>query len=45
VPLAYGERTWWRRPWVTGLWANAVARSTFAEAVVDADARSSRTRG
>ena len=24
----------WRRPWVTGMWANAVAMSTFADAVV-----------
>ena len=24
----------WRRPWVTGMWANAIAISTFAEAVV-----------
>ena len=24
----------WRRPWVTGMWANALTRSTFAAAVV-----------
>jgi ABC-type transport system substrate-binding protein len=34
VPLAYGERQLWRRPWVTGMWVNALARSTFAETVV-----------
>ena len=34
VPLAYGDRLLWRRPWVTGMWANAIARSTFADAVV-----------
>lgn len=34
VPLAYSDRNLWRRPWVTGLWANAIAMSTFAEAVV-----------
>jgi ABC-type transport system substrate-binding protein len=34
VPLAYGESSLWRRPWVTGMWANALARSTFAHAVV-----------
>jgi ABC-type transport system substrate-binding protein/class 3 adenylate cyclase len=34
VPLAYGDRLLWRRPWLTGMWANAMARSTFAEAVV-----------
>ncbi|MEP6978089.1 MAG: ABC transporter substrate-binding protein [Thermoleophilia bacterium] len=34
VPLAYHDRLLYRRPWVTGMWANAIARSTFAEAVV-----------
>jgi ABC-type transport system substrate-binding protein/class 3 adenylate cyclase len=34
VPLTYDDCRLWRRPWVTGLWANGVARSTFAEAVV-----------
>ena len=34
VPLAYGDRQLWRRPWVTGMWVNAIARSTFADAVV-----------
>ena len=34
VPLAYGHRQLWRRPWVTGMWMNAVAMSTFADAVV-----------
>jgi len=34
VPLAYNDRRLWRRPWVTGMWANAISRSTFAEAVV-----------
>ena len=34
VPLAYYDCLLWRRPWVTGMWANALARSTFAEAVV-----------
>jgi ABC-type transport system substrate-binding protein/class 3 adenylate cyclase len=35
VPLAYNDRKLWRRPWVTGLWLNAIAIPTFAEAVVD----------
>ncbi|MGI9110817.1 MAG: ABC transporter substrate-binding protein [Gaiellaceae bacterium] len=34
VPLAYSDRLVWRRPWVTGMWANAIARSTFADALV-----------
>jgi ABC-type transport system substrate-binding protein/class 3 adenylate cyclase len=34
VPLAYDDRKLWRRPWVTGMWSNAVAMSTFADAVV-----------
>ena len=34
VPLAYTDRMLWRRPWLTGMWANAIARSSFAEAVV-----------
>ncbi|HEX9416503.1 MAG TPA: ABC transporter substrate-binding protein [Gaiellaceae bacterium] len=34
VPLAYYDSLLWRRPWVTGMWANAIARSTFAEAIV-----------
>lgn len=34
VPLAYSDRKLWRRPWVTGIWANAIAKATFAEAVV-----------
>ncbi len=34
VPLKYGDRRVCRRPWLTGMWANAVAMSTFAEAVV-----------
>ncbi|MBA3366143.1 MAG: hypothetical protein H0U03_10235, partial [Actinobacteria bacterium] len=34
VPLAYADCQLWLRPWVTGMWANAIARSTFAEAVV-----------
>jgi ABC-type transport system substrate-binding protein/class 3 adenylate cyclase len=34
VPIAYGDRLLWRRPWVTGMWANAIAMSTFADAVV-----------
>ena len=45
VPLAYADRLLWRRPWVTGMWANAIARSTFAEAVVRPDLRSARRRG
>jgi ABC-type transport system substrate-binding protein/class 3 adenylate cyclase len=45
VPLAYADRVLWRRPWVTGMWANAVAMSTFAEAVVRPDLRSARRRG
>jgi ABC-type transport system substrate-binding protein/class 3 adenylate cyclase len=34
VPIAYGDHEFWRRPWVTGMWANAIAMSPFAEAVV-----------
>jgi ABC-type transport system substrate-binding protein/class 3 adenylate cyclase len=34
VPLAYEDRRLWRRPWVTGMWVNAIAKSTFAEAVI-----------
>ena len=34
VPLMYNDRPLWRRPWVRGMWTNAIARSTFAEAVV-----------
>jgi ABC-type transport system substrate-binding protein/class 3 adenylate cyclase len=34
VPLTYTDRTLWRRPWVTGMWVNAITMSTFAEAVV-----------
>jgi ABC-type transport system substrate-binding protein/class 3 adenylate cyclase len=34
VPISYSDRLLYRRPWVTGLWANALATSTFAEAVV-----------
>jgi ABC-type transport system substrate-binding protein len=34
VPLSYNDQLLWRRPWVTGMWANGLARSTFAEAVV-----------
>jgi ABC-type transport system substrate-binding protein len=45
VPLAYADRRVWRRPWVTGLWANAIAMSTFAEVVVRPDLRSARRRG
>lgn len=34
VPLAYGRRVSWRRPWVSGLWINALTNATFSEAVV-----------
>ena len=34
VPLVYNDTTLWRRPWVTGMWANAIAKSSFADAVV-----------
>jgi ABC-type transport system substrate-binding protein len=34
VPLAYSDHQLWLRPWVTGMWVNAIARSTFADAVV-----------
>lgn len=34
VPLAYNDHLIWRRPWVTGMWVNAIAHSTFADAVV-----------
>jgi peptide/nickel transport system substrate-binding protein len=45
VPLAYSDRRLWRRPWLTGIWANAITTSTFAEAVVSTDLRPARTRG
>jgi ABC-type transport system substrate-binding protein/class 3 adenylate cyclase len=45
VPIAYSDRHLWRRPWVTGLWANAIVHSTFAKAVVRPDLRSARRRG
>jgi ABC-type transport system substrate-binding protein/class 3 adenylate cyclase len=35
VPLAYGHQQLWRRPWITGMWTNAVAMSTFADAIVE----------
>ncbi|MGI8929089.1 MAG: ABC transporter substrate-binding protein [Candidatus Limnocylindrales bacterium] len=41
VPLAHGDTTLWVRPWVTGMWVNATAKSTFAEAVVTPAARRS----
>jgi len=34
IPLAYGRQLTLRRPWLHGVWANAFATSTFAEAVV-----------
>jgi hypothetical protein len=34
VPLSYGDRQLWRRPWVEGMWVNAIRWSTFADAVV-----------
>jgi hypothetical protein len=34
VPLSYNDRLLWRRPWVTGLWANGIAKASFAEAIV-----------
>ena len=34
VPLVYNDHILWRRPWVTGMWTNAIARSTFADAVI-----------
>ena len=37
VPLAYTDRLLWRRPWVTGLWANAVGMSTFQQVVMRRD--------
>ena len=42
VPLAYNDRLLWRRPWLTGMWANAIAMSTFAEAVLRPELRSTR---
>jgi ABC-type transport system substrate-binding protein len=44
VPIAYMDRLLWLRPWVTGMWANAIARSTLAEAVVRRP-RPARSRG
>ena len=34
IRLAYSDRLLWRRPWLTRVWANPIARSTFADAVV-----------
>jgi ABC-type transport system substrate-binding protein len=34
VPLVYNRSVMYRRPWVTGIWKNALVGSTFAEAVV-----------
>jgi ABC-type transport system substrate-binding protein len=45
VPLAYSESQLWRRPWLTGIWANGLATSTFAEAVLRPELRSTRRRG
>jgi ABC-type transport system substrate-binding protein/class 3 adenylate cyclase len=45
VPLAYADRRIWRRAWLTGMWANAIAISTFAEAVVRPDLRSAHRGG
>jgi ABC-type transport system substrate-binding protein len=35
VPLAYSDRTLWRRPWLTGMWLNGLVMARFSEAVVD----------
>jgi ABC-type transport system substrate-binding protein/class 3 adenylate cyclase len=45
IPLVYNDRLLWRRPWLTGMWTNAIATSTFAEAVVQPELRSLRRRG
>jgi len=34
VPLGYEDRKLFRRPWLTGMWCNAVRTATFADAVV-----------
>ena len=34
VPIRYTDRQLWRRPWVTGMWVNAIAKSTFADAII-----------
>jgi ABC-type transport system substrate-binding protein/class 3 adenylate cyclase len=34
VPIAYMDHWLLRRPWVTGMWTNALGQSTFADAVV-----------
>jgi ABC-type oligopeptide transport system substrate-binding subunit len=34
VPFAYSRQCVLRRPWVEGVWANALTQSTLAEAVV-----------
>jgi ABC-type transport system substrate-binding protein/class 3 adenylate cyclase len=36
VPLSYEDAKVFRRPWVEGLWAHPIGRSTFADAVVGA---------
>ena len=35
VPFAYADSTLSRRPWVTGMWINAIGMSSVAEAIVD----------
>jgi oligopeptide transport system substrate-binding protein len=39
VPLTYEDPALWRRPWLTGMWANTLARATFADAVVRPEMR------
>lgn len=39
VPLAYGRDANYVRPWINGFWANTVSAATFADLVVDSQAR------
>jgi hypothetical protein len=36
VPLYYGRKRVMRRPWVEGVWKNALARSRFDQVLVQA---------
>ena len=42
VPLTYDDVVFWCRPWVTGMWANPIVGSSFAEAVVSRPAGGSQ---
>jgi ABC-type transport system substrate-binding protein/class 3 adenylate cyclase len=39
VPLAYGREATYHRPWIQGFWATSVSTATYADVVVDRQAR------